>query len=105
MELIVNIQYACQRHFFGAMAEAYFDNKHREAAVNVQRRQKTIEAFSRLPEEFTVEDVERCFGLANYAARSRAYRLIKDHLAEKAGEFVENGTTKAKYKKTGAVIL
>ena len=26
VELIVNIQYACQRHFFGAMAGNYFDN-------------------------------------------------------------------------------
>ena len=51
-ELIVNIQYACQRYYFGAMAEAYFDNKLKDASVNVQRRQKTYEAFSRLPEEF-----------------------------------------------------
>jgi hypothetical protein len=104
-ELIVNIQYACQRHYFGAMAENYFDNKHREAAVNVQHRQKTIEAFSRLPEEFTVDDVERCFGLGNSAARSRSQRLLKDHLAEKVGDYVENGTTKARYKKTGIVML
>ncbi len=31
-ELIVNIQYACQRHYFGAMAENYFDNKNRDAS-------------------------------------------------------------------------
>ena len=59
-ELIVNIQYACQRHYFGAMAENYFDNKLKDACVNVQRRQKTFEAFERLPEEFTIEDVVRC---------------------------------------------
>jgi hypothetical protein len=106
VELIVNIQYACQRHFFGAMAENYFDNKHREASVNVQRRQKTIEAFSRLPEEFTVEDVERCFGLKdNSSARVRVRRLQSDHLIEKVGEYVENGTTKAKYRKTGVLML
>ena len=104
-ELIVNIQYACQRHYFGAMAENYFDNKHRNAAVNIQRRQKTIEAFVRLPEEFTIEDIERCFGIGNSAARSRTFRLLKDHLAEKVGEYVENGTTKAKYKKTGIEML
>ena len=104
-ELIVNIQYACQRHYFGAMAENYFDNKHRNAAVNIQRRQKTIEAFVRLPEEFTIEDIERCFGIGNSAARSRTFRLLKDHLAEKVGEYVENGTTKAKYKKTGVEML
>ena len=41
-ELIVNIQYACQRHYFGAMAEAYFDNKLKDASVNVQRRRGAL---------------------------------------------------------------
>ena len=105
-ELIVNIQYACQRHYFGAMAEAYFDNKWKEAVANVQRRQKTIEGFNRLPEEYTVDDVMRCFAMNSISgARSRAYRLLKDGLAEKSGEYVENGTTKARYKKTGRVAL
>ena len=105
-ELIVNIQYACQRHYFGAMAEAYFDNKLKDAAANVQRRQKTIEGFNRLPEEYTIDDVMRCFVMNSIsAARSRAFRLMKDGLAEKSGEYVENGTTKAKYKKTGRVAL
>ena len=105
-ELIVNIQYACQRYYFGALAEKYFDDKTRDAAANVQRRGKTIEAFNRLPEEFTVDDVMRCFGLTqNTSARTRVVRLLKDRLAEKAGEFVENGTTKAKYRKTGTIML
>jgi len=106
VELIVNIQYACQRHYFGAMAENYFDNKHREAAVNVQRRQKTIEAFSRLPEEFNNEDVMRCFNLNNEStARTRVSRLMADKLIVKIGDYVENGTTKSRFKKTGAVML
>ena len=105
-ELIVNIQYACQRHYFGSMAEAYFDNKLKDAAANVQRRQKTIEGFNRLPEEYTIDDVMRCFVMTSVvAARARANRLMKDGLAEKSGEYVENGTTKAKYKKTGKVAL
>ena len=101
-ELIVNIQYACQRYYFGAMAEAYFDNRLKEASVNIQRKQKTFEGFERLPEEFTADDVIRCFSLKNYpASRARVGRLIKDNLVEKVGEYVENGTTKAKYRKTG----
>ena len=105
-ELIVNIQYACQRHYFGALAEKYFDDKTRDAAANVQRRGKTIESFNRLPEEFTVDDVMRCFTLkSNTSARTRVVRLLKDRLAEKVDEFVENGTTKARYKKTGTVML
>ena len=105
-ELLVTIQYACQRHYFGALAEKYFDDKTRDAAANTPRRAKTIEAFNRLPEEFTIDDVMRCFGLAqNNSARARVFRLLKDGLVEKVDEFVENGTTKAKYKKTGAVMI
>ena len=103
-ELLVNIQYACQRHFFGAMAEAYFDNKHRDASVNVQRRQKTFDAFARLPEEFTNEDVMRCFNLSSSSsARGKTSRLIRDHLVEKVCE--ERGTTPALFRKTGNIIL
>ena len=105
-ELIVNIQFACQRYFFGAMAEAYFDNKNRDASVNVHRQQKTFEAFERLPKEFTVDDVVKCFTLNNIgAARKRVCRLLKDRLIEKSGEYCENGTTKARYMKTGKVML
>ena len=104
-ELITNIQYACQRHYFGAMAEAYFDNKLKDASVNVQRKSRTIESFNRLPEEFTIDDVMRCFGLSVDSSKVRIFRLQKDHLVEKIGEFKENGTTKAKYKKAPYILL
>ena len=104
-ELIVNIQYACQRHYFGAMAENYFDNKLKDASVNVQRRQKTYEGFERLPDEFTSEDVMRCFNLkSSSAVYMRISRLQKDHLIEKADEFVDSGTTKSRYRKTGVMM-
>jgi hypothetical protein len=103
-ELITNIQFACQRHYFGAMAEAYFDNKLKDASVNVQRRQKTFEAFVRLPEEFTNEDVMRCFNLSSdSSARSKTSRLMRDHLIEKVRE--EKGTAKALFRKTGTILL
>ena len=103
-ELIVNIQYACQKYYFGAMAEAYFDNKMKDASVNVQRRQKTIEGFTRLPEDFTSEDVMRCFNLSSTSsARGKVSRLIRDHLVEKIRE--ERGTEPALYHKTGTIIL
>ena len=101
-ELIVTIQYACQRYYFGAMAEAYFANKNRDASVNVRRKPKTLESFSRLSEEFTIDDVMRCFSLDQIgAAKMRVNRLLKDHLVEKIDEFVDNGTTKARYRKIG----
>ena len=104
-ELIVNIQYACQRHYFGAMAETYFDNKLKDASVNLRRKQKTIEAFNRLPEEFTAEDIMRCFGLeGESSARGRARTLLADHLAVKTGDFKENGKVKTLYRKTGVMM-
>ena len=104
-ELLVTIQYACQRHYFLAMAEKYFDDQLRDVSVNAHRQQKTIDAFERLPEEFTVDDAMRCFSLSNdTVARVKISRLMKDHFVEKAGDFVENGTTKAVFKKTGKVM-
>ena len=47
----------------------------------------------------------RCFSMPTIsAARTRAFRLMKDGLAEKSGEYVENGTTKAVFRKTGKVM-
>ena len=104
-ELLVTIQYACQRHYFLAMAEKYFDDQLRDVSVNAHRKQKTIDAFKSLPEEFTVDDAKRCFSLTNdTVARVKISRLMKDHFVEKAGDFVENGTTKAVFKKTGKVM-
>ena len=105
-ELIVTIQYACQRHYFGALAEKYFDDQKRDVSANACRKLKTIEAFNRLPEEFTAEDIMRCFGLeGESSARGRARTLIADHLAVKTGEFKDNGKVKALYRKTGTVML
>ena len=105
-ELIVNIQYACQRHYFGAMAEAYFDNKLKDASVNIQRRQKTFEGFDRLPKEFTTDDVMRCFNLASDgAARMKVCRLQSDHLIEKVSDGRGNIKGKTLFRKTGTIML
>ena len=104
-ELLVNIQYACQRHYFGAMAENYFDNKNRDASMNVRRQQKTIEAFNRLPETFTNEDVMRCFNLSSEGAvHSKTRRLMDDHLIVKVNDSRTNGG-KTLYRKTGSIIV
>ena len=74
--------------------------------MNVQRHQKTIEAFKRLPEEFTTEDVVRCFQLnSDGAVRSRIKRLMDDRIVEKIGEIVANNTHKAIYRKTNVIIV
>ena len=104
-ELIVNIQYACQRHYFLALAEKYFDDQMRDVSVNTHRKSKTYEGYNCLPEEFVAEDVMSCFSLSKItAARVKINRMMKDHLIEKSGDFVENGTTKAVYRKIGIML-
>ena len=104
-ELIVNIQYACQRHYFLALAEKYFDDQMREISVNAHRNSKNIDNFNRLPDEFTVEDVMQCFAIGKEnIARVKISRLIKDNFVEKIGEFPENGSSKAVYQKTGLIM-
>ena len=106
VELLVNIQYACQKHYFGAMAEMYFDNKLKEASVNRQRQKKTVDAFNRLPAQFTTEDVMRCFNLNDSrAARTRVVRFIKDGLASKQEEVVKDGHINAIYRKTDVAMI
>ena len=103
-ELIVTIQYACQRHYFGAMAEAYFDNKLKDASVNLQRKQKTFEGFDRLPEEFNYNDVMRCFNLSSESsARSKTSRLLCDHLIEKVSD--GRGQKMTLFRKSGNMML
>ena len=105
-ELLVNIQYACQRHYFGAMAEAYFDNKLKDASVNVRRKQKTFDGYNRLPDDFVIEDVMRCFSLnSESTARTKVVRLIADNLVKKIREIKVNGNKKSVYRKTGSIML
>ena len=104
-ELITNLQYACQRFFFGAMAERMFYRSQNGDSVDMRYKRKTYEAFARLSEVFTAKNVMQCFGLKSEgAARTRIARLTKDHLVEKVEDFKENGTTKARYKKTGVIM-
>ena len=70
------------------------------------RKQRTCEAFQRLPEEFGVEDVLRCFRLnSEGSARVRVKRLLEDHLAVKISEAKEGKTFKSRYRKTGTIML
>ena len=104
-ELIVNIQFACQRHYFGSLAEKYFDDKLRDASTNRRHRQRTIEDYNKLPEEFSVEDVARIFQINIYTARTRVRRLVEDNAIEKCGGYVENGTCKNRYKKKAVMVF
>ena len=69
-------------------------------------KQKTFEGFARLPDEFTNEDVMRCFNLSSEgAARMKIKRLLSDHLIEKLGDGRQAGASKSSYRKTGNIML
>ena len=104
-ELITNIQYACQRYYFGAMAEHYFDNKLKEASVNVRRNTKTLDGFNRLPDVFTPEDVVRCFGVHGSTAYMRISRLTRDGLIEKVEVSEGDDQRKARFRKTNVMMF
>ncbi len=73
-ELIVNIQYACQRHYFGAMAETYFEK---------------IRCFNLHTDS---------------AAWTKISRFLKDHLIEKDETYSEEGSNAVRYKKIGVMV-
>mgnify|MGYP006377811939 CR=1 FL=1 len=81
-------------------------NMLKDANVNVMRKQKTFEGFERLPEEFTYEDIMRCFHLENsQSARVKIYRLLNDHLCEKVSDGRSNNKGMAVFKKTDTIML
>ncbi len=80
----------------------------KDSFISTQQMSVVLSVVKRTVERdlATIEDVVKSFKLNNNnAARARVLRLQKDRLVEKAGEFVDNGTTKAKYKKTGVQML
>ena len=98
-EMVFNMQYVCQRHFFGKLAENYFKNRHNESASCTRRWRKTEQNFNKLPDEFTAEDVARCFNLKDVkSARVRICRFVQDRVVEVA----ERGD-EVWYRKTGYV--
>ena len=90
-ELILNIQYKCQHHWFGEYARKYFDDMLADPSVNRNRKTKTKQCYKMLPESFTLDDVVEKFGCDRNNARVIASRLKKDGLI--------TSETKGHYKK------
>jgi hypothetical protein len=96
-KLIANIQYATQKHYFGKMAENYFDDINNDAQTSGGRHQKkSVKGYNRLPEVFTKEDIIRCFGYENEeAVKTKLRRLKNEGYVEK----IKKGVDKGKYLK------
>ena len=92
-ELIARIQYAMQQHFFGTLAEKYFDDMNNDVQFSGKRHQsKSIEGYNRLPEVFTKDDVDKIFKYNNTkSAFKKIERLLADNLIERIAEGDEAG--------------
>ena len=98
-ELIARIQYATQQHFFGVMAEKYFDDMNNDAQVTGKRhQQKSVDGYNRLPDAFTKEDVMKCFCYDNdSSAKGKIKRLLDDGYIKKKKDGVKDGHAHYKY--------
>ena len=96
-ELIARIQYATQQHFFGVLAEKYFDDMNGDVQITGKRHyQKTVNGFNQLPEVFTKTDVMKCFGYNNSNGVSvKIKRLSEMNLIEP----IDEGNDIGKYRK------
>ena len=94
---LCDAQFAFQQHFFLATGEKLYEDRLTLEASNVRHQQKTILAYRRLPEIFTSEDVDICYGYQGVkgSINSRLKRLQDDGLAQK----IRTGADKGKYRK------
>lgn len=77
-ELIARIQYAMQQHFFGTLAEKYFDDMNNDVQFSGKRHvSKSIEGFNQLPEVFTKDDVIRVFHYDKPRAADKKIERLK----------------------------
>ena len=102
-ELIARIQYATQQHFFGVLAEKYFDDMNNDVQFTGKRhQQKSVDGYNRLPDVFAKEDVMKCFGYDRMNSAEVKLKRLKDYGAvEKIG--VVDGKTK--YRKKNEMML
>jgi hypothetical protein len=82
-DLVLDIQYRTQLHWYYDLHRLYYDNQLRDAAQQRRRSNKFIECFRQLPEEFSTEQFAQIFGYANNRAGQKTLQRLE---ADKAIE-------------------
>ena len=85
-ELVLNIQYRCQHHWFGEYARKYFDDMQADPSINRNRKTKTKLSYQMLPDFFSIDDIVEKFGCERNNAKVIASRLKKDGLIISEGK-------------------
>ena len=82
--LVMDIQYRCQHHFFGALAYNFHDNQARDAAANsTHHNTRFAQCFKLSPEKFTTEQFAEIFNLENNNAGSKQLATLIEEKAIK----------------------
>lgn len=83
-QLIMDIQFACQRHFFGAYWDKYYERSHSLFQPTSRRHTQQMKyRYWVLPEEFFLEDVVKICGVQWRSAEKMVERWTKDHYIER----------------------
>ena len=83
-DLVLDIQYHTQLHWFYDLHRKYYDDQLIDAAQQRRRTNKFVECFRQLPEEFTTEKFAQVFGYANNrSAQKTLERLLNDKAIER----------------------
>lgn len=82
-DLVLDIQYRTQLHWYYDLHRLYYDNQLRDAAQQRRRSTKFIECFRQLPEEFSTEQFAQVFGYANNRSGQKTLQRLE---ADKAIE-------------------
>ena len=82
--LVLDIQYRTQLHWFYSLHRKYYDDQIYNYAVQKRRTNKFLECFRRLPEEFTIDKFTEVFGYANNRSGQKTLeRLLADKNIER----------------------
>ena len=90
LDLVLDIQYKTQRHYFYGLARNYFDEQIQLATQFRRRTSRFAMCFQRLPETFTTKQFTETFGYVNTQSANKTIdRLLKDKAIErtKRGEY------------------
>ena len=83
-DLVLDIQYRTQLHWFYDQHYKYYYDQVHNAAVQRRRTNKFLECFRKLPEEFTNELFAQLFGYANtHSGQKTLERLLEDKAIER----------------------
>ncbi len=95
--LIAKAQLAFQHYFFKGIAEQYYDNLENKQLTGKHSQGHTALAYSRLPNVFTPEDVDKCYGYEGN--KNSIYSCLKRLQDDGKAQRIRAGQDKGKYRK------